>query len=134
MLPARRFLDEIVASLRTVIAPAIAEPYPKAQAYMAAVILEFVSRQVEERDDVEAAKARALDALFRDLPALLGARPLPGSGEGASLARLCRVIEWLYAERERLGPDVFAAANGRVRRTLRELLDEDLKVAGKGPG
>jgi len=134
MLPARRFLDEIVASLRTVIAPAIAEPYPKAQAYMAAVILEFVSRQVEERDDVEAAKARALDALFRDLPALLGGWPLPGSGESDGPARLCRVIEWVYAERERLGPEVFAAANGRVRRTLRELLDQDLKVAGKGPG
>jgi hypothetical protein len=131
MLPAHRFLDEIVVSLRTVIAPAIADPYPKAQAYMAAVILEFVARQVEERGDLAQGKARALERLFGDLSAELGGRGLPGPDAAGAEARLCRVIEWLYTERERLGADVFAAAHGRVRRTLRQLLDEDLKVAGK---
>jgi hypothetical protein len=131
VLPAHRFLDEIVASLRTVIGPAIADPYPRAQAYMAAVILEFVSRQVEERGDLEAEKARALASLFGDLGAVLGGRALPGADEGDAAARLCRVIEWLYAERERLGADVFAAANGRVRQALRQLLDADLQIAGK---
>lgn len=131
MLPAHRFLDEIIASLRTVIGPAIADPYPRAQAYMAAVILEFVSRQVEERADLGAEKARALASLFADLGAVLGGRALPGADERDAEARLCRVIEWLYTERERLGPDVFAAANGRVRQALRQLLDADLQVAGK---
>ena len=131
MLPPHRFLDEIIASLRTVIAPAIADPYPKAQAYMAAVILEFVARQVEERGDLEREKAHALEQLFGDLSAVLGGRTLPGSDDADAQARLCRVIDWLYAERERLGPHVFADANGRVRRTLRQLLDADLKVAGK---
>jgi hypothetical protein len=131
MLPAHRFLDEIVMSLRTVIAPGIADPYPKAQAYMAAVILELVSRQVEERRDLELAKARALDALFDELPGLLGDHTLPGPDDAGAEARLCRVIDWLYAERARLGPERFASVNTRVRRTLRQLLDEDLKVAGK---
>lgn len=131
MLPAHRFLDEIIVSLRTVIAPAIADPYPKAQAFMAAVILEFVARQVEERGDLEQAKVRALERLFDDLSAMLAGRALPPSNDAGAEARLCRVIEWLYAERERLGADVFAAAHGRVRQTLRQLLDEDLKVAGK---
>ena len=45
MLTAHHLLEEVIASLRNVIAPAIADPYPKAQAYMTAVILEFVSRQ-----------------------------------------------------------------------------------------
>jgi hypothetical protein len=144
MLSASRVLDEVVAALRGVIAPAMADPYPKAQAYMAAVILEHVARQVEDRRDLEAEKARALGALFRELPATLGGTSLeievgaghrdhPGpsaSDDPDQEARLCRVIEWLYAERERLGPEVFAAANGRVRQTLRQLLDQDLKVAG----
>ncbi|MBI2562973.1 MAG: hypothetical protein HYW08_11425 [candidate division NC10 bacterium] len=131
MLSAHRLLDELVTSLRDVIAPAIADPYPRAQAYMAAVILEYISRQVQERSDIDTEKARALDALFRDLPAALGGRPLPGSDDADREARLCRVIEWLYAERERLGPEVFAAANARVRQTLRQLLEQELKIAGQ---
>lgn len=134
MREALRLLDEVSDALRNVIAPAIAEPYPKAQAGMAAVILEFLSRQVEERGDIEAAKARVLHELFRDLPAVLAGHPLPGPDGGDPEARLCRVIEWLYAERERLGPETFAAANGRVRRALRQLLNEDLKVAGRAEG
>ena len=46
-------------------------------------------------------------------------------------AHLCRLIEWLYAEKDRLGPETFAAANQRVRAALRQLLDQELKVAGK---
>ena len=45
MIPVKHLLGEVIASLRNVIAPAIAEPYPKAQAYMAAVILEFVPNE-----------------------------------------------------------------------------------------
>lgn len=133
MLSARRFFDEIIASLRTVIAPAIAEPYPKAQAYMAAVILEFVARQVEERRDIATEKERALAALFRDLPAVLHGTGPPAADDGDHETRLCRLIEWLYAEKDRLGPEVFAAANARVRQALRQGLDQDLRVAGKDP-
>src|SRR5206468_3040516 len=57
MISAKQLLGEIVNSLRNVIAPAIDDPYPKAQAYMAAVILDFVSRQVKERGDIEQGKA-----------------------------------------------------------------------------
>ena len=59
MLSAHHFLEEVITSLRTVIVPAISEPYPKAQAAMAAVLLEFVARQVEERSDVSQAKEQA---------------------------------------------------------------------------
>jgi hypothetical protein len=132
-LSAHRLLDEVIAALRGVIAPAIADPYPRAQAYMAAVILEYLSRQVEERHDIDTQKTRALDALFRELPSALGTARPPGSDDVDREARLCRVIEWLYAERERLGPEVFAVANIRIRRTLRQLLDQDLQVVGKEP-
>lgn len=133
MIPAKQLLNEIVASLRNVIAPAIAEPYPKAQAFMAAVILEFVSRQIEERSDIAEGKQEALAALFRDLSRLDGTARLAGSGP-ATEAELSLLIERLYAERERIGEQAFTAANRLVRQTLRELLDQELKVAGKAEG
>jgi len=130
MLTAHRLLEEIIASLRNVIAPAIVDPYPKAQAYMTAVILEFVSRQVEERQDVPHEKEQILHALFSDLGSLLNDK-VPASRDPDQEARLCRLIEWLYTEKERLGPETFATINQKVRTTLRQLLDQELKIAGK---
>jgi hypothetical protein len=129
MLPARRFLDEVIATLRNVIAPAIAEPYPKTQAYMAALILEFVARQVEERTDIAGGKAEALASLFADVSRIEGGAALD-SGDSDPQARLCGIIERLYNERDRIGDTEFRALNDRIRRCLRELLDQDLKVAG----
>lgn len=131
MLPVQQFFAEMISSLRNVIAPAIADPYPKAQAYMVAVILDFLSRQVEERRDIAAGKEQALGALFADVTPLLDGKALtlPQGEDGE--ARLCQFIEQLYTERERLGEEVFTAVNRRVRQTLRQLLDQDLKVIGK---
>lgn len=43
--------------------------------------------------------------------------------------RLCRLIERLYEERDRLGEETFTAANQRIRQTLRQMLDQELKIA-----
>jgi hypothetical protein len=131
MLSAHRLLDEIIVSLRNVIAPAIPDPYPRAQAYMTAVILEFISRQVEERRDIPTEKERALNDLFHELATVLKGQELSKPDETDQETRLCRLIEWLYAEKDRLGPEVFTAANRRIRAALRQLLNEELKVAGK---
>jgi len=130
MIPAKALLNEIVTSLREVIAPAIAEPYPKAQAYMAAVILEFVVRQVEERSDIDRQKHAVMLDLLRDLSRLSGMNGIV-RGDHLSEDELCDLIEHLYAERGRLGEETFVVANGRVREALRRLLDQELKVAGK---
>jgi hypothetical protein len=130
MIPANQLLSEIVTSIREVIAPAISEPYPKAQAYMAAVILEFVARQVEERSDIEEQKHAAMLELLRDLSQLPGVNTLV-RGDELNETGLNKLIEHLYAERGRLGEETFAAANRCVRQTLRKLLDQELKVAGK---
>ncbi len=130
MLTAHHLLKEVIASLRNVIAPAVADPYPKSQAYMAAVILEFVSRQVEERRDIDEDKHQTLNNLFHDLSALLADKSPPSANEVDYEARLCRLIEWLYSEKDRLGPEAFAAANQKVRAALRRLLDQELKIAG----
>jgi hypothetical protein len=133
MIPAKQLLSEIVTSLREVIAPAIDEPYPKAQAYMAAVILEFVARQIEERSDIDEQKHTAMLELLRDLSRLPGVNRLV-RGDELNEEGLSKLIQSLYAERGRLGEETFAAANGRVRQTLRKLLDTELKVAGKADG
>jgi len=133
MIPAKQLLSEIVTSLREVIAPAIDEPYPKAQAYMAAVILEFVARQIEERSDIDEQKHTAMLELLRDLSRLPGVNRLV-RGDELNEEGLSNLIQSLYAERGRLGEETFAAANGRVRQTLRKLLDTELKVAGKAEG
>ncbi|MGO9263577.1 MAG: hypothetical protein ACLQBA_01620 [Candidatus Binataceae bacterium] len=129
MIPVKHLFDEVIASLRNVIAPAIAEPYQKAQAYMAAVILEFIARQVDERVDLAEGKQRALEALFARLPSIGAVKSVSGIG-AASEAHLCELIERLYADRTSLGEEVFTTANRLVRETLRQLLDQDLKVAG----
>jgi hypothetical protein len=131
MLSVQQFLAEIISSLRNVIAPAIADPYPKAQAYMAAVILEFVSRQVEERSDIATGKEQTLSALFGDVSKLLDEKQLVMNRGEDGEARLCQLIGQLYTERDWLGEEVFTAANRRVRQALRQLLDQDLKVVGK---
>jgi hypothetical protein len=130
MIPARNLINEIVVSLREVIAPAIAEQYPKSQAYMAAVILEFVARQVEERSDVEEQKHAAMMELMRDLARLPQVAKLV-RGDHLSEAGLCDLIEHLYSQRAALGEETFMAANRRIRETLRALLDAELKIAGK---
>jgi hypothetical protein len=129
MLAAHHLLKEVIASLRTVIAPAVADPYPKSQAYMAAVILEFIARQVEERSGSSKEKEHVLDDLFSDLRLLITDN-VPASKDPDQEARLCRLIEWLYTEKDRLGPEAFTAANQKVRTALRQLLDQELKIAG----
>ncbi len=141
-----KFIDEIIASLRNVIAPAIADPYPKAQAYMAAVILEFVARQVEERTDPVVEKQQELARLFRDVEKILvdhgfaqvasamlensqsGTLSSPAREAYPEKERLCRLIELLYTYREEMGSQLFAELNQRVRLVLRRLLDQELKV------
>ncbi|MBF6570369.1 MAG: hypothetical protein IVW54_15985 [Candidatus Binataceae bacterium] len=132
MISAKPLFEELILSLRNVIAPAIPDPYPRTQAYMAAVILEFLARQVEERSDIAAGRSRALASLFADLAKIpgvsIGDR---AGGQHDDEARLAKLIEDLYAQRETIGEAAFVAAHGRVRRALRELLDLDLMIAGK---
>ncbi len=129
VLPAKQLLDEVIASIRNVIAPAISDPYRKSQAYMAAVVLEFVARQVEERSDIASAKSRIYALLFEDLAAMPDIGEIARGG-GDPDQRLCEIIDRLYAERERIGETTFTAVDDRIRRALRSLLDEELKVAG----
>jgi hypothetical protein len=128
MIPARQLINDVVTALREVIAPAVTEPYAKSQAYMAAVILEFVARQVEERGDLEEQKHSVMIDLLRDLSRMPEMREIL-RGDHLDESGLCTLIEQLYANRSRLGEETFSATNRRIRQALRQLLDQDLKVA-----
>jgi len=130
MLPSRMLIGEIVASLRNVIGPAISEPYPKAQAYMAATILEFVSRQIEDRGATESQKTEIIKAFFDDLPKL-GLPDRVVSGASRDEAGLSDLVERLYGARSEIGDAAFESANHRVRQTLRKLLNLELTITGK---
>jgi hypothetical protein len=129
MIPAKQLISEVVNSLRNVIGPAVTEPFQKSQAYMAAVVLEFVARQVDERSDVAMEKEAALHSLFHDLISLPKAKAAITTGGAETEAALCEVIERLYESRAAMGEEAFAMANRRVRQTLRQLLDQDLQIA-----
>jgi len=129
MLSAKLLLGEIITSLRQVIGPAIPEPYPKAQAYMAATILEFVSRQIEERG-TQAEKTTIIGKLYDDLVGLdLPVRII--AGDTRDEASLSGLIERLYSARGEIGVSMFETANRRVRQALRELLDLEHAITGK---
>ncbi len=133
MIPAQQLLSAIVDSLRKVIAPAISDPYPKTQAYMAAVILEFIQRQVEERGDLAGAKAEAFAALLEQMQCVPTLQELT-SASGEPESALCGMIEHLYACRDQLGEEAFQAANQMLRAAARRMLDAELKIAGKNEG
>jgi hypothetical protein len=73
--------------------------------------------------------------LFTDLHALLGSASTPpavramvSERANADSARLCRVIEALYAHRDGLGPS-FEAALRRVRTTMRARVDRQMEYS-----
>jgi hypothetical protein len=129
MLPAKILLTEIISSLRNVIGPAVKDPHAESQAYMAAVILEFVSRQIEDRNDLESVEQLALTELFDDLSRIPDLAKIV-ERDGPDLpSRLCHTIEALYSARGQIAPQAFERANRRIRLTLRQLLDAELKIA-----
>jgi hypothetical protein len=129
MLQAKILLTEVVSSLRNVIGPAVKDPHAKSQAYMAAVILEFVSHQIEDRSDLESVEQAALTELFDELSRIQDLAEIV-EGDGPDLrSRLCHTIEALHSKRGQIAPQAFERANRRIRLTLRQLLDAELKIA-----
>jgi hypothetical protein len=129
MLPAKILLTEVVSSLRNVIGPAVKDPHAKSQAYMAAVILEFVSRQIEDRSDLESIEQVALMELFDDLSRIEDLAEIVERDGPDLRSCLCHTIEALHRKRGQIAPQAFERAHRRIRLTLRQLLDAELTVA-----
>ena len=130
-------LQRIARTLRQDIGPAVADEYARTQAFMAAVVLEKLGRQLALAAEHEAAEAADLTELVADLRGLLPDPDAPtpvrsalgALAELGDRAALCRVIEALYATRATLGEARFAAALDRIRRTLRRSVDRRMEIA-----
>ncbi len=131
-------LQRIAQILRQEIAPAVDDEYPRTQAFMAAVVLQKVSRHLALAGEHAAAETADLTVLLADLRARLadGDAPAPVRAALDRLTRtrdnaaLCRLIEALYAARPGLGEARFTAVLGRIRQTLRRSIDRRMQVAG----
>jgi ATP-dependent exoDNAse (exonuclease V) alpha subunit len=130
-------LERIAQLLRRDIGPAIDGEYPRTQAFMAAVVLQKLGRQLALSAEHAAAETADLAALLADLRARLaeGATPaavrdaVEGLAETRNGPALCRLIEALYTARGELGEARFAALLGRTRVTLRRSIDRRMAVA-----
>src|SRR5262249_47703132 len=130
-------LQRIARTLRQDIGPAVRAEYPRTQAFMAAVVLQKVSRQLALADEHAAAEIADLTALLADLRQLSldDSAPSPvlaavdGLAQALDAAALCRLIEALYGARADLGEARFATLLGRIRQTLRRNIDRRMAVA-----
>jgi len=134
---AAKLLQRIAKTLRNDVGPAVEAEYPKTQAFMAAVVLEKLGRELALADAHRGADAADLQWLLEDLSALRAQRDVPAS-VGAAFDRfaaardaqtLSELIAALYAARGDLGDAQFDALLGRVRRTLRAQIDRRLEFA-----
>lgn len=131
-------LQRIAQILRQGIGPAVDAEYPRTQAFMAAVVLQKLSRHLALAGEHAASETADLTVLLADLRGLLADGDAPATVRAAldrleqtrENAALCRLIEALYAARPALGDARFAALLGRIRQTLRRSIDRRMAVAG----
>ena len=130
-------LQRIAKTLRDDVGPAVDGEYPKTQAFMAAVVLQKLGRELALADSHRTADAAALRSLADDLTkARVGAdvpRPIDRALDRFVAAQdavsLCDVIGALYAARAEFGEARFDAWLGRIRATLRAQIDRRLEFA-----
>jgi hypothetical protein len=129
-------LDEVARALRHEVGPAVVEPYPKTQAFMAAVVLEKLAGQLRGAAERERADLADRAALLADLEADLGPSGPAALREALAAAHrdpgagaLGGVVAALYQVRGDLGEERFERLLGRARATLRARLDRQLAYA-----
>ena len=126
-------LLRIAQTLKEEIGPAIDAEYPKTQAFMAAVVLQKLARQLALAPAHAIAAAADIDALVVDLRAADAPAPIRDAIEDIAQRRdaaaLCRLVETLYASREALGGRRFDELLARVRRTLGADIERRMEFA-----
>ncbi len=128
-------LLRIAETLKQEIAPAVVAEYPKTQAFMAAVVLQKLGRQIALAPEHARAARADLDALIGDLttsttdgPSELR-RAVAHLAQAHDAAALCGLIEALYASRAALGERRFEELLTRVRRILRADIERRMEYA-----
>jgi hypothetical protein len=128
-------LLRIAEMLKQEIAPSIDTEYPKTQAFMAAVVLQKLGRQVALAQTHARAAVAELDALIIDLTVSAADAPsairdaVAQLSQSRDAAALCGLVESIYASRDVLGDRRFEGLLARVRCTLRADVDRRLEYA-----
>ena len=130
-------LQRIAKTLRDEVGPAVDGEYPKTQAFMAAVVLQKLGRELELVEAHRAADSVDLRALADDLTRARVGAGVPRAIDDAierfvavrDAASLCEVINALYEAHDELGDSRFVAWLGRIRSTLRAQIDRRLEFA-----
>jgi hypothetical protein len=134
MMPTDEMLNRLAKILRQRIGPEIGEPYAKTQAFMAAVVLQKLARQVNLSEQHTAANSKDHGLLVLDLVQLL-ALDSPKQLQAAldsvqnNDASISIFVEALYSSRKELGQDRFDIILNRVRKSLRGRLDRQLECS-----
>ena len=126
-------LLRIAQTLKQEIGPAVTAEYPKTQAFMAAVVLEKVGRELAAERAHAAARAADIAALLAALddsalPVMI-ANALAKLAARRDEAALSQVVDAIYAARGELGEARFATVLGRVRAMLRASNDRRMEYA-----
>jgi hypothetical protein len=130
-------LQRIATTLREVIGPAIESEYPKTQAFMAAVVLQKLAKELALSAEHQQVQSEDLQALHRDLRAELANVATPRAlvaamerlASAPDAASLSELVSALYLTRAELGEQRLTNLLGRVRSTLRADLDRRLEHA-----
>jgi hypothetical protein len=134
---ADQLLERIATTLRRDIGPAVEGEFPKTQAFMAAVVLQKLGRQLGLQGVHGAAEEADNQALLDDLRVEVERAPVPATVATAlasfagqrDAAALCDLITALYDGRAALGETRFDLLIGRVRKTLRATIDRRMVYA-----
>lgn len=133
--PTAELLARMSASVKQSIAPSTSGP-AKSQAFMVAVVLEKVAKQIALEPQHQAAAWADHAALCAELDKE-HAKGMPASVEMAARAvsatgdaeALCSLVSALYAERAVLGDDRFHNILGAVRHLLRADVDRRMEYS-----
>jgi hypothetical protein len=134
---ADQLLERIANTLKLDIGPAVEGEYPKTQAFMAAVVLQKLGRQLGLQAVHSAADEADTQALLDDLrkeleqasaPAAVTSAVATLSGQHDDQA-MCALITALYESRLALGEERFNALLDRVRKNLRAAIDRRMVYA-----
>jgi hypothetical protein len=134
---ADQLLERIATTLRRDIGPAVEGEFPKTQAFMAAVVLQKLGRQIGLQAVHGAADEADNQALLDDLRSEFEQAPVPAAIAAAlatfagqrDATALCGLISALYDGRVALGEARFDSLIGRVRKNLRASIDRRMVYA-----
>jgi hypothetical protein len=128
-------LLRIASTLKDDIAPAVEAEYPKTQAFMAAVVLQKLGRQLALAPGHAQANDADLDALTAALSATAPSTPdgvrqsIEALAHARDAAALSQLVQSLYANRDELGERRFDELLARVRVTLRAGIERRLEYS-----